>query len=118
MVCERAFPSSPPLFSWKVAVFSDAFERAGIELPPYDRGRLLAELALFPEWFLDRHLGRAPDGAQRAVIDAAFELLVASEQGKAPPVQELAGTLRPFEPAGEGRREYMWDTPDRAIRGR
>ena len=51
---------------------------AGIELPPYDRGRLLAELALFPEWFLDRHLGRAPDGAQRAVIDAAFELLVAS----------------------------------------
>ena len=49
-----------------------------LALPPYDRGRLLAELALFPEWFLDRHLGRAPDDAQRAVIGAAFELLVSS----------------------------------------
>ncbi len=50
----------------------------GIELPPYDRDRLLAELELFPTWFLDRHLDRAPDAAQRALIDAAFELLVAS----------------------------------------
>ncbi len=47
-------------------------------LPPYDRGRLLAELELFPEWFLGRHLGRAPDAALRALLDAAFELLIAS----------------------------------------
>ena len=47
-------------------------------LPPYDRGRLLAELELFPEWFLGRHLGQPPDAAARAVVDAAFEVLVAS----------------------------------------
>jgi aminoglycoside/choline kinase family phosphotransferase len=50
----------------------------GIELPPYDRGRLLDELELFPTWFLDRHLGCAPDATQRARIDAAFELLITS----------------------------------------
>jgi aminoglycoside/choline kinase family phosphotransferase len=47
-------------------------------LPPYDRGRLLAELELFPEWFLGRHLGRPPGAAERRVIDAAFERLIAS----------------------------------------
>ena len=51
---------------------------ADTTLPPYDRSRLLAELSLFPEWFLERHLGRAPTRDELAVIDAAFELLVAS----------------------------------------
>jgi aminoglycoside/choline kinase family phosphotransferase len=51
---------------------------ADTALPPYDRDRLLAELGLFPEWFLDRHLGRSPTEAEHAVIDAAFELLIAS----------------------------------------
>jgi len=45
-------------------------------LPPYDRGRLLAELELFPDWFLDRHLGRPPDMQMRARLDAAFDLLL------------------------------------------
>jgi len=47
-------------------------------LPPYDNDRLLAELELFPEWFLGRHLGRSPTDAEREVIDAAFELLLTS----------------------------------------
>ena len=47
-------------------------------LPPYDRGLLLAELELFPEWFLGRHLGCPPTTAQRAVVDHAFEQLVAA----------------------------------------
>ncbi len=50
----------------------------GIELPPYDRGRLLDELALFPAWFLDRHLGRPPDAVERSSLEAAFEVLIVS----------------------------------------
>jgi aminoglycoside/choline kinase family phosphotransferase len=48
------------------------------ELPPYDRGLLLREMALFPEWFLGRHLGLAVGAAERAMIDRLFELLVRS----------------------------------------
>jgi hypothetical protein len=50
--------------------------RGPLDLPPYDRGRLLAELELFPAWFLERHLGCPPDRARRAVIDDAFERLI------------------------------------------
>ena len=47
-------------------------------LPPYDRRRLLDELALFPAWFLDRHLDRPPGAVERTELEAAFEVLVAS----------------------------------------
>lgn len=44
-----------------------ALQRAGVpssvRLPPYDSAAVHRELALFPEWFLDRHLGRS--GAQK-----------------------------------------------------
>lgn len=46
-------------------------------LPPYDAGRLAAELALFPEWYADRHCGMPPTPADTAVLDKAFGLLVA-----------------------------------------
>jgi N-acetylmuramate 1-kinase len=49
---------------------------AAAELPPYDRGPLARELALMPEWFLDRHLALALDAAEREMIGAAFEFLI------------------------------------------
>lgn len=45
-------------------------------LAPYDRARLLDEMALFPEWFLGRHLGLELDQAQRAVLERTFETLI------------------------------------------
>jgi aminoglycoside/choline kinase family phosphotransferase len=47
-------------------------------LPPYDEARLSAELALLPEWFLTRHLGMTLEPESRALLDAAFRLLIAS----------------------------------------
>ena len=51
---------------------------AGTALPPYDRDRLLAEMRLFPEWYVARHLGVDLSPAERAVLDAACERLAAS----------------------------------------
>lgn len=45
-------------------------------LPRYDRALLRRELALFPDWFLDRHLGVGLDPALRAQWDASCDLLV------------------------------------------
>jgi N-acetylmuramate 1-kinase len=44
-------------------------------LPPYDRSALGREMALMPEWFCGRHLGLELAAAERAVIEATFELL-------------------------------------------
>ena len=54
-------------------------------LPAYDRGRLVAEMELLPEWFLRRHLGYAPECEEWDVIEAAFTFLVqaALEQPRA-----------------------------------
>jgi N-acetylmuramate 1-kinase len=45
-------------------------------LPDYGRELLLAELRLFPDWYVARQLGRELSAAQRAVLDAAFSLLL------------------------------------------
>ena len=45
------------------------------ELPRYDRELLLRELWLFNEWFTSRHLGLAPDRAEREAIEDAFDWL-------------------------------------------
>jgi len=45
-------------------------------LPPYDRERLLLEMRLFPDWYVQRHLGIEMTAAERADLDAAFERLV------------------------------------------
>jgi aminoglycoside/choline kinase family phosphotransferase len=50
---------------------------AARELPPYDAAVLEREMALMPEWFCGRHLGLALDDADRAVLRAAFDRLVA-----------------------------------------
>ena len=59
------------LIKWQLAT------RAGM-LPPYDEALLRRELALFPEWYVGRHLGRAFGAAQRASWDSLCAALVAS----------------------------------------
>jgi len=59
------------LIKWQLA------SKPGI-LPPYDEALLRRELELFPEWYMGRHLGAAPDAAQRSALDALFAKLVAA----------------------------------------
>ncbi|MGA7985514.1 MAG: phosphotransferase [Burkholderiales bacterium] len=59
------------LVRWQLAT------RAG-ELPAYDEALLRREMALFPEWYLGRHLGLTPSAAQQAALEDAFSRLAAS----------------------------------------
>ena len=54
-------------------------------LPEYNRERLVAEMELLPEWFLQRHLGYAIACEEWDTIEAAFSFLVhaADEQPRA-----------------------------------
>lgn len=52
--------------------------RCDDELPPYDDALLRRELALFPDWYVARHLGVSLAPAEQAVLAAAFELLLAN----------------------------------------
>ncbi|MGH8713503.1 MAG: aminoglycoside phosphotransferase family protein, partial [Casimicrobiaceae bacterium] len=45
-------------------------------LPRYDEAMLARELALFPEWYVARHLGVALTGAQRATLDTAYRRIL------------------------------------------
>ena len=47
------------------------------ELPPYDEALLRREMALFPEWYVGRHLGANLTPAQRDALEVVFKLLVA-----------------------------------------
>lgn len=47
-------------------------------LPPYDAGLLRREMELFREWYLGRHLGLTLAASQQALLDRAFERLVAT----------------------------------------
>jgi hypothetical protein len=47
-------------------------------VPSYDRTLLRNELELFRDWYLGRHLGLTLDAAQQAVLDAAWEVLIAN----------------------------------------
>lgn len=49
-----------------------------VGLPAFDEAFLRMELGLMPEWFLDRHLGGSISPAQRATIEAAFDVLAAA----------------------------------------
>jgi len=51
--------------------------RPGV-LPDYDRALLERELSLFPDWYLARELRRELAPAQRQVLRAAFEALLAN----------------------------------------
>lgn len=45
-------------------------------LPDYDRDRLLAEMELFPVWYLGRHLGMQLDDAEANTLYALFDTLL------------------------------------------
>jgi aminoglycoside/choline kinase family phosphotransferase len=47
-------------------------------LPPYDDALLRRELALFPDWYVARHLGATLTPAQSADLAKTFDLIVAS----------------------------------------
>ena len=51
--------------------------RPGV-LPPYDRALLLREMQLLPDWYIARHKQITLDDKQRAILDAAFETLLAN----------------------------------------
>jgi aminoglycoside/choline kinase family phosphotransferase len=48
------------------------------ELPRYDEALLRRELALFPDWYVARHLARTLTRAQRSALDAVFGAIVAN----------------------------------------
>lgn len=50
--------------------------RPGV-LPEYDRALLLRELQLFPEWYIVRHKGVTLSAAETAMLDTAFEKILA-----------------------------------------
>ena len=58
------------LVAWQLA------SKPGV-LPPYDDALLSRELALFPDWYLEKHRGVVLQGKQREVLDQAFRLIVA-----------------------------------------
>ena len=58
------------LLKWQLAT------RPG-ELPHYDEALLRRELALFPEWYLGRHLGRKAGAALDSVYDALVQSALA-----------------------------------------
>jgi N-acetylmuramate 1-kinase len=45
-------------------------------LPPYDEALLARELALFPDWYIGKHLGVTMSVDQRTVLDAAFRQIL------------------------------------------
>jgi hypothetical protein len=54
-----------------------AASRPGV-LPPYDEALLRRELALFPDWYVARHLGVTLDAKQAAELAAVFDRIVAA----------------------------------------
>ena len=51
--------------------------RPGV-LPAYDEPLLRREMALFPDWYIARHLGIELDDAQRASLEAVFARILAN----------------------------------------
>lgn len=66
------------LFADAVAALIDwqAASRPGV-LPEYDADLLRRELALFPDWFLARHLGVTLSANERGELEDAFDAIVA-----------------------------------------
>ena len=73
------------------ALFGDAIDallrwqlasKPGV-LPPYDEALLTRELNLFPEWYVQRHLGLALSAAQQQRLTALFSLIIDSNLAQA-----------------------------------
>ena len=52
--------------------------RCDDELPPYDERLFRRELALFPDWYVARHLGHEMTDAERNTLERAFDAIVAN----------------------------------------
>lgn len=59
------------LLTWQLA------SKPGV-LPPYDQGRLRAELQLFPDWYLTQHRGVQLSSTQIQTLEKTFDLIVAN----------------------------------------
>lgn len=59
------------LVRWQLA------SRPGM-LPPYDEALLRRELALFPDWYVARHLETALSAGQKQALEDSFDLIVRS----------------------------------------
>jgi aminoglycoside/choline kinase family phosphotransferase len=46
-------------------------------LPDYDAALLRREMTLFPDWYVERHLGRSLDARQRERLERMFDALIA-----------------------------------------
>jgi len=68
-----------PLFRDAIAALVQwqAASRPGV-LPEYSEALLRAELELFPEWYVGRHLGVVLTPEERQLIDAVFDKILAS----------------------------------------
>jgi aminoglycoside/choline kinase family phosphotransferase len=51
--------------------------RRGV-LPAYDRTLLMREMNLFPDWYINKHLGLTPGPAQQEKLNQAFETILAN----------------------------------------
>ena len=47
-------------------------------LPEYDRALLLREMQLFPDWYINKHLGLSLDDKQQATLSKTFDLILAN----------------------------------------
>ena len=52
-------------------------------LPEYDRAMQLKELMLFPEWYIDKHLGATLTPVQQASLEKVFEQILANTMAQA-----------------------------------
>jgi N-acetylmuramate 1-kinase len=57
------------LVRWQLASSEDA-------LPPYDEALLRRELNLFPDWYVEKHLGVTLTEPQRATLESTFRLIL------------------------------------------
>lgn len=78
--------------------------RAGM-LPAFDETVLRAEMALMPQWYIERHLGHTLSDDARATLERTFALLIASARA-----QPQGFMLRDFMP-----RNLMVATPNPGV---
>jgi len=58
----------------------DCTDISGYQLPVYDQSLLMTEMLLFPDWFINRHLGQKDVSTLIPNIDKIFNILIASAE--------------------------------------